>query len=69
MALLELRNPVIAAVNGSRLGTALILFGSRIDICIAGEIARFGFTEIRYGLSGGVLRSFRGCVIRSRIRR
>lgn len=44
--------PTIAAIKGYCLGAALMLVGRATDIRIAGESAKFGFTEIKRGLGG-----------------
>jgi enoyl-CoA hydratase/carnithine racemase len=45
---LQVSKPVIAAVNGAALGGGFLL-AQMCDLCVAGESARFGITEARWG--------------------
>jgi enoyl-CoA hydratase/carnithine racemase len=45
---LQVTKPVIAAVNGVALGGGFLL-AQMCDLCVAGESARFGITEARWG--------------------
>lgn len=52
--------PIIAALTGYCLAAALIVVYYRSSLRIAGESARFGFSEVRFGGGGGVAMSTLG---------
>jgi enoyl-CoA hydratase/carnithine racemase len=51
----RLLTPVIGAVRGWCLGVGMCLFGMNTDIRIAGQTAKFGFTEMKRALAGATV--------------